>query len=373
MNLEHHSLYNLFKSSSIKNFKRVALYSQKDKLRYDDLLFFSNRVAAYLQHIGVNKDDRIGIYMENRWEYIVALFAILAVGATVVPINFKIKSKELSFVLNDANINYLFSSDTLRDIVYKSIAIYKCQHIIWIGNETKGTRFNAILKEKFPLHTVETNLEDSAFIFYTSGTEGKPKGAILSNRNVLTSILIAKEHLKVTAKDKIITFLPFHHSFILLLFTIMPICYGATVYLTQYKSASELLKEIALKRVTILFAVPVIFNEMAKTELPLLFTTFNRLRLLISGGSSINTETVKKLLKKFNRAKFIEGYGLSESSGIISANPIYKLKIGSVGLPIGGCRVKIVDSYDVELPTRTVGEIVVKGNNIMQGYINTTL
>jgi len=371
MNIATNSLYKLFKKSATKHFTKVALFSKNEKIRYDDILFFSNRVAAFLQLIGVKKGDRVGIFMENCWEYIVAVFSILATGATVVPINHKIKSKELSFVLNDANINYLFSCDKLSDILYKSIAIHKCKHIIWVGDGTTGTRFKNIINQDLVHEDIKSNLEDEAFIFFTSATEGKAKGAILTNRNILTAINSVKEHIKLTAKDRTIIFLPFNHSFILLLFVLTPLCFGASAVLTTYSGANELLKEIALKRVTILFAVPFIHNEIANAELTWLFTTFNKLRLIISGGSPISKYIVKMLIKKFSRANFIEGYGLSESSAIIAANPIGKYKLASVGLPINGCRVKIVDSYNVELPSNTIGEIAVSGDNIMKGYINT--
>ena len=372
MDITDKSLYNLFKKSATKHYSKVALFTKTEKIKYDDLLFFSNRVAAYLQFIGVKKGDRVGIFMENSWEYIVAVFAILAAGATVVPINYRIKSKELSFILNDADINYLFSCDNLRDIISKSIAIHKCKHIIWVGDGTVGIRFSSIINLDLNLEKVEANLNDNAFIFFTSATEGKAKGAILSNKNVLTSINSVKKHLQITPKDRTIVFLPLNHSFMLLFFAIMPLCFGASALLTKYIGSSELLKEIALKRVTILFSVPFIYNDIAKEELTWLFNTFNKLRLIISGGTPISQDLVKALTQKFIRANFIEGYGLSESSGIVAANPIGKHKLGSVGMPINGCKVKIVDSYNVELPSNTIGEIAVSGDNIMKGYLNTS-
>ena len=370
MEIKYNCVYDLFADSASNHYKKTALYCQNEKLRYDDLLSFVNRVAAFMQKFGIKKGDKVGIFMENSWEYIVAVYAILATGAIVVPIDCRVKSKELSFILDDSNIVFLFSSDSLRNIVAKSIAIHRCKAIVWVGNGTRGIRFRQTIKEDLEFKRVDLSLEDEAFIFYTSGTQGKPKGAILTNKNVLTSLLLVKNHINLREQDRVILFLSLDHSFVLLFITILPLSFGASIVLHKYSGCDDLLKEITLKRVTILFSVPLIYNQLVNAEINWLIETFNKLRLLVCGGSAIDKNIAIALNNKFNKAKFIEGYGLTESSAIVSANPLNKPKFGSVGVPLNGVKVKIVDSYDVELPSRSIGEIIVSGDNVMKCYIN---
>ena len=370
MEIKYNCIYDLFAYSVNKHYKKTALYCQNKKLRYDDLLSFVNRVAAFMQKFGIKKGDRVGIFMENSWEYIAAVYAILATGAVVVPIDCRVKSKELSFILDDSNIVFLFSSDSLRNIVAKSIAIHRCKAIIWVGSDIRGIRFNQIIKEDLVFKKVNISLEDDAFIFYTSGTQGEPKGALLSHKNVLTSLFLVRSHINLREQDRVILFLSLDHSFVLLFITIMPLSFGASLVLHKFNGIDNLLKEITLKRVTILFAVPLIYNQLVNAEINWLIETFNKLRLLVCGGSPIDKSVAAALNEKFAKAKFIEGYGLTESSAVVSANPLNKPKFGSVGIPLNGIKVKIVDSYDVELPSRSIGEIVVSGDNIMKCYIN---
>ena len=128
------SIYNLLKYSAINYPKKTAIFTEKGKINYGELLKSTNKIAAYLQQ-NVKRGDNIGIFMDNSWEYIVATYAISAVGATFVPINSALKSKELSYILSDADIKCIFCSETLRDVATKSIAIHQCDTIIWVGNE----------------------------------------------------------------------------------------------------------------------------------------------------------------------------------------------------------------------------------------------
>ena len=370
MEIKYNNIFELFANSANRYYKKVAINCKNKKIRYDDLLRSINKIAAFMQKSGIKKGDRVAIFMENSWEYIAIVFATLANGAVVVPIDCRVKSKELSFFLSDADIKMLFSSDNLRDIVAKSIAIHKCKSIIWVGDDIRGLRFSKILKEDFNFEKVEVLLDDEALIFYTSGTEGKPKGAILTNKNVLISLFLVKKHINLKEQDIAILFLSLDHSFVLLFITIMPLSFGSTLVVYKYKTIDDLLKEITLKRVTILFSVPLVYNQLVTAEITWLIETFNKLRLLVCGGSSINKHIASKLNKKFARAKFIEGYGLTESSAVVSANPLNKAKFGSVGVPLDGIEVKIIDSYDVELPRCSIGEIIVRGDNVMKCYLN---
>jgi len=367
------SLYEMFYNVATQNPRRVAIIDGKTKLNYQDLLNYSDRIAGFLQSINAKKGDRIAIFMLNRWEYIVAVLAILRAGCVVVPINAQVKSKRLSFVLADANIEYMICSDELRETIMKSIAIHKCSNIVWVGDNIIGTRFSNILKESFELNSTKVDINDTAIIFYTSGTEGEPKGAMLSNKNLIYSIKETLKFINFSKKDKTVVFMPLHHSFALVISALMPIFGGGSIAITKYTTANALLKSSLSNGVTILIATPRIHTEISKIKTNWFFNNFNKLKLIISGGSSLNVNIIKTIQDKFKRATFIEGYGLSETSTVTTINPLDAYKLGSVGITFGTHKIKIVDSYGIELPTRSVGEVIVFGDNIMQSYTNSTL
>jgi len=365
------SLYEMFYNSAIEHPKRVAIIDGKTKLTYQDVLNYSDRIAGFLQSINAKKGERIAVFMLNRWEYLIAVLAILRIGGVVVPINTQVKSKRLSFVLADADIEYMICSDELRETVVNSIAIHKCPNIIWVGDNVVGTRFMAILKENFELNSTATQSDDTAIIFYTSGTEGEPKGAMLSNKNILYTTQETLKHINFSIKDRTIVFMPLHHSYSLIVSALMPLIAGGSIVFSRYTTAEMLLKSCLNSGVTILLATPRIHSEISKIKTNWFFNNFNRLRLIISGGSSLDTEIAKKIQEKFKKADFIEGYGLSETSAVVTINPPKRYKLGSSGISIGTHKIKIVDSYGIELPARSIGEIIVSGDNVMQGYTNT--
>jgi len=369
---DNNTVYTLFKHTANKYPKKIAIFTQKGKINYETLLTYTNKIAAYLQQ-HIKKGDNIGIFMENSWQYVVATYAISAVGATFVPINSTLKSKELSYILNDADIKCLFASHSLEESVFKSIAIYKCNKIVWVGNKNIKRDFAAILEKDISFSPKYTKDEDTAAIFYTSGTTGMPKGAMLSNKNILSIYKYMIYDMKLKKSDRLAIFLPMHFTFTLLPLTILPICYGASTILTRYHSAQELIKTLVLKRATILFAVPIIYTQLVKISNNWFTDTFNRIRLVISGTSPISIDLIEKVQEKFKKAIFIEGYGLTETTGVTAINPSNNIKLGSVGKAISECEIKIVDSYDIALPPRTVGEIIIKGNNIMKSYLNSNI
>jgi len=366
------NIYNLLKHVALLHPKKAAIYTERGKITYEKLLSFTDKIASYLQQ-HIKAGDNIGIFMENSWQYIVATYAISAVGAVFVPINAALKSKELSYILSDANIEFMFCSDTLKDTVFKSIAIHQCNTIVWVGDENNRRDFVKILEKNISFTPKKVDLNDNAAIFYTSGTTGTPKGAILSNKNLLSSYNAFISHIKLRKSDRTALYLPMHLSFSLLPLAIIPLCYGSSIVLTRFISAENLLKTFALKRVTILFATPSIHTMLLKVPNTLLMNLFCKIRIVVSGGSSISVDIATKIQEKYKKAIFFEAYGLVEASTIVTANPIDRVKIGSVGVPLLDYKIKIIDSYDLELPKSVIGEIIIKGDNIMKSYLNSSI
>jgi long-chain acyl-CoA synthetase len=208
-------------------------------------------------------------------------------------------------------------------------------------------------------------------IIYTSGTTGNPKGAMLSNKNILSNMEYSKKLIEVTSKDRLIVFLPMFHTFTFTVGVAMPLYVGGSmVIIKSLQPFSNIFKQTLTKRVTLFFGIPDVYNALAKAKLPWYFLWFNNIRAFISGAAALQPKTLDAMSRKFKRANLLEGYGLSESSPVVCVNTIKKQKVGSVGCAMYGHEVKIVDSDMNELPRGEIGDIIVKGDNVMLGYLN---
>ncbi|HIE58717.1 MAG TPA: long-chain-fatty-acid--CoA ligase, partial [Hydrogenothermaceae bacterium] len=220
-----------------------------------------------------------------------------------------------------------------------------------------------------PEKVLQATLEDIAVIIYTSGTTGKPKGVMLSYKNVFSNIVNIAKLVSLSHKDRFIVYLPMFHTFTLTATVLLPLYIGAPiVVIKSIFPFSNILKQVLLKRVTIFMGVPEVYNALSKAKLPWYFMWFNKLRAFVSGGAPLPEVTLKKMREKFPKVPLLEGYGLSEASPVVSFNRLEKQKPLSVGLPLPDYDVKIVNDELIEVPTGEVGEIIVKGDNIMKGY-----
>lgn len=224
--------------------------------------------------------------------------------------------------------------------------------------------------EKFELK-LAPNLDDISHIVYTSGTTGRPKGAMLTYRNIFSNVQLCAKRMSLTSKDRFIVYLPMFHSFTLTIMVILPIYLGATlVVVKSVFPFSNVLKQVLLRKVTIFLGIPSIFTALAKAKIPWYFRILNRVRIFISGSSPLSEATIGAFHKKFPRAAILEGYGLSECSPVVSVNPPKKEKVLSVGPALDEYQIKIVDENMMEVINGEVGEVIVKGDSVMKGYYN---
>ena len=222
-----------------------------------------------------------------------------------------------------------------------------------------------------PIQNEPLELDDTAVIFYTSGTTGNPKGAMISNRNLFSNLIGAQERFDLNHRDRFIVYLPMFHSFTFSIMIMLPLCIASSVVIVpSILPFSNILKQALFKQVTVFMGVPDIYNVLLRTKLPWYFLWFNRIRCFISGGSALSEDTLNRFRTTFKHATMLEGYGLSECSPAVTVNPIEKQKPLSVGLPLAGYEVKIVDEEMIELSMGEVGELIVRGECVMQGYLN---
>jgi long-chain acyl-CoA synthetase len=368
------NFYEIIYHHGRKHPKRKALFIGEETIRYGELLERVDAFAGYLHEEGVAPGERVALFLRNSWEFVVAVLAIAKVGAITVPVNTFLKAEELSYILEDSGAVMLIASAQYEKVVHESRVRELCRRIVWEGGLRLADDFNVTFQEalaaKHSSRPVMRTLDDLAVFFYTSGTTGKPKGAMLSYKNILSNAESGSLLLHVNSRDRTIVFLPMFHSFTFSIGVILPLYVGAGLVIIQsLRPFSNIFKQALLKRVTIFFGVPDVYNALAKAKLPWYFMWFNRIRIFVSGAAALQPKTLAAMRAKFPRAKMLEGYGLSESSPAACINPIHKQKDKSVGPAMPGYEIKIVDENMVELPRGEVGEIIIRGDNIMQGYL----
>jgi long-chain acyl-CoA synthetase len=375
MDYKFNNFYELITFQAKKRGKKVALFVDDEKITYGEILEAADKLAAFLADKGVQKGDKIALFLRNSPEFIYTIFAASKLGAIIVPINTFLKEDELSYILEDSGSSVLIASTIHDKVVNSSKASVLCHFIVWEGgNIAQGEQHYSFVETLSTELTVEhrdTALEDTAVIIYTSGTTGKPKGAMLSHKNIFSNGHSGMMHIKVTPRDRGIVFLPMFHSFTFTIAIMLPMYVGMSIVIIKsIQPFSNIFKQTLLKRVTLFFGIPDVYNALAKAKLPWYFMWFNNIRAFISGAAALQPKTLDAMAKKFKRATLLEGYGLSEASPAVSMNTFKKQKPGSVGTALYGYEIKIVDEDLNEVHRGTIGNIIVKGDNVMQGYLN---
>lgn len=373
MSYQFNNFYELIVYHAKKRKSKTALFVDNEKISYGELLSKADRLAGFLAEQGVKEGDRVALFLRNSPEFIYTVFAASKLGAILVPVNTFLKEEELSYILEDSGSSVLVASAIHDKVVNCSQASRLCRFILWEGDVLVEGEQHHYFEEAFrsdkTTEDIQRGLEETAVIIYTSGTTGKPKGAMLSNKNILSNADSGRRTINVTAKDRGIVFLPMFHSFTFSIGVILPLCVGASIVIIKsLQPFSNIFKQTLLKQVTIFFGIPDVYNALAKAKLPWYFMWFNRIRAFISGAAALQPKTLEAMANKFKRATLLEGYGLSEASPAVCMNTFKKQKAGSVGTALYSYEMKIVDENMKELLHGEIGDIIVKGDNVMQGY-----
>ena len=356
---------------------KTAYFMDDRKLNFYRVKLKVDTFARFLEFIGIQKGDRIALVVANSLEFIVSFLAAGRLGAVVVPVNTFLKEDEIAFILNDSNAKLLISSAKFAKNTENMIKKTSVEKIVWEGDRKElnenNISFNEILSnlESHEKVSYKPDINDLGVIIYTSGTTGKPKGAMLSYKNIFANIYGVSELMKITPKDRFIVYLPMFHSFTLTVTVLMPLFFASPVVIIRsIMPFSNIIKQTLLKRVTIFTGVPDVYNALSKAKLPWYFHWFNKVKFYVSGAAALPEDTLKRFKDKFKRGRLLEGYGLSETSPVVSVNLPDKQKPLSVGPPVPGVEIKIVNEEMVEVPVGEIGEIIVRGDNVMQGYLN---
>jgi long-chain acyl-CoA synthetase len=346
------------------------LFSEADGRRYTFAEFEAavNRVSRLLISTGIGKGDVVSLLMPNSAEYILAYFACWKLGAIAGPVNSLLKAQEISFVISDSETKALLvHPDFLPTIESIRSSLPELKHVIDFSDEVTATKeFAETSADSSPS---DINLNTEAIIIYTSGTTGKPKGCLLTHGNLIANARQISQWLSFTENDRLLTIMPLFHMNAVSVTTMSALYAGGSTVVSPKFSASRFWQIISDYQITS-------FGSVA-TMLSMLLTTYpegvpqglhaEQLRFAMCGSAPVPAEVMKSFEETFN-CLVIEGYGLSESTCRSTFNPPdERRRPGSCGKPIGN-EMRVVDDDDNEVKTGELGEIVLRGENILKGY-----
>jgi len=350
-------------SSAAARPQAPALKLDDDVLTYAALDEATARVAGLLAARGIEPGDRVGLMLPNVPLFCVVYYGILRRGAIAVPMNVLLKGRETAHYLSDPGARAVFAWEPFAEHARTGAAEAGAECI-----EVEPQSFARMLAEAEPQPEVAArDGSDTAVILYTSGTTGVPKGAELSHRNLDHNCRAATRLFGLGAEAVTLGSLPLFHSFGQTCAMNGTICGGGCLTLIPRFDPGKALEVIERDRVNVFMGVPTMYgailNHPAADS-----TDVSSLQVCASGGASLPLELMRAFEDKFS-TMILEGYGLSETSPVSSFNhPDRERKPGSIGTPIDGCEMKVVGDDGRDLPVGEVGEIVIRGVNIMKGY-----
>ncbi|HEY2442139.1 MAG TPA: long-chain fatty acid--CoA ligase [Streptosporangiaceae bacterium] len=343
---------------------RAAVRMDDLVLSYRQLRDAAGRAAGLLASLGVEPGDRVGLMLPNVPAFPVAFYGALAAGAIVVPMNPLLKSREVAYYLGDSGARVLFAWHAMAGEAAKGAAEAGAQ-VIAVDDPDLSGRLAGLAAQPDWADAAD---EDDAVILYTSGTTGKPKGAQLTHGGLTRNAsLTTRTLLHGGAADVMMGCLPLFHVFGLTCGLNGTIVSGSTLSLLPRFDPGKALEIIERDRVTIFEGVPTMYGAMLHHQ-PDTPPDTSSLRLCVSGGSAMPVEILRAFEQKFG-CMILEGYGLSETSPVASFNHPDKVrKPGSVGTPVEGVEMRLVAADGTDAAPGEVGEIVIRGHNVMKGY-----
>ncbi|MEB3282793.1 MAG: long-chain fatty acid--CoA ligase [Lyngbya sp.] len=363
MNIAHH----IERAAKLFPHKTALIFEGKS-YTYEQLNQMANRTANGLQDLGINRGDRIALFLPNIPEFVIAYLGILKLGAIAVSVNVMLKSDEVRFILNDCTAKAVFTTEELIENV-PTADLPELKHIIIAeGKVNQSIRFEELIIRSSP-HTqaVEMDRHAAAVIVYTSGTTGFPKGATLSHGNVISNLYSQNRCCNMTPNDRLLLYLPLFHCFGQNAILNSGLNVAATIILQRRFKLETVLETIVNEKITMFFGVPTVFIKLL--HLNLNRSILDNIRLYFSAAAPLPLEVAQQWQQTYGKI-IHQGYGLTETSPCACYNHDLKYQPGSIGSPIENVEMKIVDGDGIEVPPGEQGEIIIRGPNVMLGYWN---
>ncbi|MGH1282725.1 o-succinylbenzoate--CoA ligase [Bacillus basilensis] len=342
---------------------RIAIITDEEEMTYKQLHEYVNKVAAYLIYdLHVQKGERIAILSQNSLEYIVLLFAIAKVECIAVPLNIRLTENELIFQLKDSGTTVLFVEETFQNMALSMQKVSYVQRVISI------TSLKEIEDRKID-NFEEINESASFIICYTSGTTGKPKGAVLTQENMFWNALNNTFAIDLTIHDRSIVLLPLFHIGGIGLFAFPTLFAGGVIIVPRKFEPTTALSMIEKHKVTVVMGVPTIHQALMNCEN---FETVNlqSVRWFYNGGAPCPEELMREFIDR--GFLFGQGFGMTETSPTVFmlSEEDARRKVGSIGKPVLFCDYVLIDENKNKVEIGEVGELLIRGPNVMKEYWN---
>ncbi len=358
------NLANMLKATAERHGDRIALKLDDVELTYSQLEEASARAAGLIAAKGVEPGDRVAVMLPNVPYFAVLYFGILRAGAVVVPLNPRYGESEVAYHVEDSEAKLLFAWHQFAEEAEKGARKAEVELIT-----VEPGKFEELLGDAEAEAEIRSReRDDAAVILYTSGTTGAPKGAVLTHGNVAKSTRVATTLVEMSEEDVILGALPFFHVFGQACALNSATKLGACVSLIAKFDPESTLEAIQRDGVTIFEGVPTMYSAVLNFDDRDDYDT-SSLRIGIVGGQAMPVEVMEKFEDAFE-IEILEGYGLSETCAIGTFNYPGERKLGSIGKPVDGVEVKMVDDDRNEVPQGEIGEIAIKGANVMKEYWN---
>ena len=373
------NLSTMLRESASARPDHVAVILDDFRLTYRQLDDGANRIANALRAAGLRPGDRVGIMLPNVPAFPVVFYGALRAGCAVVPMNVLLKSGEVAYYLGDSQAaGFFYWKDFAAEAAKGAAQVDSLRVRVSVtalpgmgADEGAADFWDMLTTASADAAQPHSQPDDTAVLIYTSGTTGKPKGAELTHFNMLMNCIVGARVAGIGQDDVALATLPLFHVFGLTNVMNTAVYAGSTISLLPRFDPVTALKMIQRDHITIFAGVPTMYIAFLKAyeEHPGEFD-ISSIRMAISGGAALPEQVLHDFEARFG-APILEGYGLSETSPSASFNrPDRERKVGSIGLPVWGVELRIVDEQGNALPDGEVGEICIRGHNVMKGYFN---
>ncbi|MBM4313991.1 MAG: long-chain fatty acid--CoA ligase [Deltaproteobacteria bacterium] len=363
------SLGKMLSESAERYGDRLAVIHGETRITYRELNRDACSLGNHLRSLGLGKGDKVALMLPNCPEFVIAYFAVQKLGGVAVTLNVQSTPYELLHLLGNSDSRCLITQGVLAkrfEEIQKELPL--CRHLITTNGPEEDSSFRKIIAESpFTEEIPEMAADDPAVMIYTAGLTGKPLGAVLTHRNLLTQSVLLRTICHFDEHSIGFAVIPFYHSFGAVANMLATLRIGACVVLMERFTLDAIFTAIEKEKVTYIAAVPRLFLGMLFHEGSEKYRT-DSLQVCVTGGAAMPPEFIPLFEKRFG-VKIMEGYGLTEASPVASFSRLdMPQKPGSIGIPIPGVEARIVDETGSEVPREQIGELILRGENIMKGY-----
>ncbi|WP_238389583.1 long-chain fatty acid--CoA ligase [Virgibacillus sp. MSP4-1] len=367
------SLYSLLEKTVEKYGSRTAIIAEDRSFTYEEFKDKVDRLAAAWDELGLRKGERLGLMLPNHPDYMMAYYAAMRLGLMVVQINPRYTARELLHITSDAKMNYLVAEQDHLKAVHQVNEMYQLSRVFVSRSQNDNPQsLDFLIRNSEPI-TREIPIsprDDVAVIQYTGGTTGKMKGAMLTHFNLVANVSqsCAMYGNKMQAgQEVVLTATPLYHVYAMTSAMNLGIYVGATILLIKKFQVDDVLEKIKTYQPTFFPGVPRMYNAFVNHP-DVESYGLDCLKICSSGSAPLPIEIIRRF-EDLTGAVIGEGFGLTEASPSTHRNPPSGVrKVGSIGIPLPGTDCKIVDEDHQELPEHSVGELIIRGPQIMKGY-----